>query len=131
MAGAENQNSAKTYSIKLGALESIIIAARNVYPDEFISMLGGKNRVIEELVILPADFGDDFSSIRLDLAPFDKTIIGTVHSHPTHSNSPSRADLEVFRMAGEVHIIIGYPYDLNTARAFDNKGKTLRLKVVE
>ena len=118
------------HSIKNEAVESIILASRNVYPHEFISMLGGKNGVIEELVVLPADFGEDFSTIRLDLAPFDKTIIGTVHSHPDPDNRPSEADLEVFRRAVQVHIIIGYPYTLNTIKAFDSKGKKVALKVI-
>ena len=97
------------YSIKEGVVESIIVASRNVYPAEFISMLGGKNKVIEELVVLPAEFGQDFSTIRFDLAPFDKSIMGTVHSHPNENNNPSRADLDTFRRTGQVHIIIGYP----------------------
>ncbi len=118
------------YSIKSATVDSIIMAARKVYPLEFISMLGGKGMVIEELVVLPAEFGEDFSTIRLDLAPFDKTIIGTVHSHPGPGNSPSDADLDVFRISGHVHIIIGYPYTLNTMKAFDSRGKRIGLKVV-
>ncbi len=119
------------YSIRKQALESIIIAARNVYPLEFFSMLGGKNKAIEELVVVSAHFGEDFSSYRLDLVPFDREIIGTVHSHPSVHNYPSDADLESFSKFGEVHLIISYPYDLNTIRAFDNKGKKITLKVVE
>lgn len=118
------------YSIKKETVESIITAARKVYPHEFISMLGGRDDLIEELVVLPAEFGDDFSTIRFDLAPFDKTIIGTVHSHPDKDNRPSGADLEVFRKTGQVHIIIGYPYTLNTMKAFDGKGRKIGLRVV-
>ena len=119
------------YAIKRGCLESIIIAARNVYPQEFFSMLGGKNKGIEELVVVPAVFGDDFSSYRLDLVPMDRSIIGTVHSHPSPANYPSDADLDSFEKFGEVHLIISYPYDFNTIRAFDDKGKKLSLRVVE
>lgn len=118
------------YTIKSGTAESIIIASRNVYPHEFISMLGGKGRAIDELVVLPAQFGEDFSTIRLDLAPFDKSIMGTVHSHPDSDNSPSREDLEVFAGAGHVHIIIGYPYTLNTIKAFDSRGRKVALKII-
>lgn len=119
------------YNIKKGALESIIIAARNVYPLEFFSMLGGKNRVIEELVVVPATFGEDYSSYRLDLVPFDREIIGTVHSHPSEENYPSETDLDSFERFGEIHLIISYPYNLNTLKAFDNKGKKITLRVVE
>ncbi len=118
------------YTIKAETAESIIIASRNVYPHEFISMLGGRGREIDELVVLPAEFGEDFSTIRLDLAPFDKAIMGTVHSHPDSDNNPSDADLDVFARAGHVHIIIGHPYTLNTIKAFDSRGKTVALKII-
>ncbi|MCR4369027.1 MAG: Mov34/MPN/PAD-1 family protein [archaeon] len=119
------------YSIKSAALESIIIASKNIYPQEFFSMLGGKNRTIEELVIVPAIFGDDFASYMPHLVPIDREIIGTVHSHPSKYNHPSDADLESFRKSGEVHLIISHPYDFNTIRAFDNKGRSIRLRVVD
>ncbi|HZX19469.1 MAG TPA: Mov34/MPN/PAD-1 family protein [archaeon] len=118
------------YQIKKEVLESIIIAAKNIYPNEFFSMLGGKNRIIEELVIVPATFGKDFSSYRLDLVPFDREIIGTVHSHPSEYNHPSDADLDAFRKSGEIHLIISYPYDIETIRGFGSTGKKITLKVI-
>ncbi|VVC00843.1 putative metalloprotease [uncultured archaeon] len=121
----------KEWAIRQGTLESIIMVARKVYPDEFFSMLGGAGGIIEELVIVPAEFGEDSVVYRHDLVPFDKKIIGTVHSHPGKWASPSEDDLESFRKAGEVHLIIGYPYDLNTIKAFDTKGNKITLKVVE
>ena len=118
------------YSIKPGALESILLACRNVHPDEFFSMLGGKGKVIDELVLVQAEFGDGFSSWRQDLVPFDKTIIGTVHSHPNGNAMPSRTDIRSFRGLGEIHLIAGYPYTLNNLNAFDNTGKITGIKVV-
>ncbi len=118
------------YKIRQGTLESVIIAAKNVYPHEFFSMLGGKNKTIEELVIVPATFGENFSSYSMDLVPFDKTIIGTIHSHPSIYNHPSDADLDSFRRFGEIHLIISYPYEFNTIRAFDSKGNKVTLSVV-
>ena len=118
------------YKVKQPVLESIILAAKNVYPNEFFSMLGGKNKTIEELVVVPATFGKDFSSYRLDLVPFDRKIIGTIHSHPSIYNHPSNADLHSFRKSGEVHLIISYPYDFNTIRAFDSKGNKISLQVI-
>ena len=118
------------YRIKQVVLESIILAAKNVYPNEFFSMLGGKNRTIKELVVVPATYGKDFSSYRLDLVPFDREIIGTIHSHPSIYNHPSNADLDSFGKSGEVHLIISYPYDFNTIKAFDNKGRKISLQVI-
>jgi len=118
------------FKIKKEVIESIIIAAKNVYPDEFFSMLGGTNTLIEELVIIPATYGKNFSSFRADLIPFDNKIIGTIHSHPSIYNHPSKADVDAFRKFGKIHIIISYPYDLNTIKAFDNKGNQEQLKVI-
>lgn len=118
------------YSIKKETLESIIIAAKNVYPNEFFSFIGGKNKTITELVIVPATYGDNFCTYRLDLVPHDKTIMGTVHSHPSIYNTPSKADLDSFRKKGKIHLIIGYPYDLNKLKAFDNTGKEILIQVI-
>ena len=118
------------YSIKKETLESIIIAAKNVYPNEFFSFIGGENEIINELVIVPATYGDKFCLFRLDLVPYDPTIIGTVHSHPSVYNTPSKADLDSFRKKGKIHLIIGYPYDLNTLKAFDNTGKEIEIIVI-
>ncbi|MCR4335080.1 MAG: Mov34/MPN/PAD-1 family protein [archaeon] len=118
------------YKIKNEVIESIIIAARNVYPDEFFSMLGGTEDKITELVIVPATFGENFSSYRLDLVPFDKNIIGTIHSHPSPNNNPSRADLESFAAKGKIHLIISHPYTLDTIRAYDTEGNRKQLKVI-
>ena len=118
--------------IKQATLESIIIAAQNTYPDEFIALLGAdKKKVIKELVILPSTYGSTFSSIRRDLVPFDSSIVGSVHSHPSHSNRPSSGDLKAFPGMGEVHLIICMPFDLNSIKAYDVKGNELEIEAVE
>lgn len=119
------------FRIKSAVLDSIITASKNVYPREFFSMLGGKNKTIEELVIVPAVFGEGFSSFNPDISTTDKGVIGTVHSHPTNANWPSNEDLQAFAKSGQVHIIIAHPYDLNSIRAFDSKGTPIQLKVIE
>jgi proteasome lid subunit RPN8/RPN11 len=118
--------------IKKSTLESICEAARNTYPDEFIALIGSKRYgVIDDLVVLPATFGENFSSIRIDLAPFDDSIVGSVHSHPGKSARPSGADLRVFKRTGKTHLIIAHPFSLENARAFARNGEELELKVVE
>jgi len=74
------------YQIKKQTLESIIMAARNVYPNEFFSMLGGKNRTIEELVVVPATYGEDFSSYRPRTPRFTTPPLTLTSSH-----SPKKA----------------------------------------
>jgi len=118
--------------IKSGTLEAIALAAQNVYPDEFIALLGSRKKgIIDEFVVLPATFGESFSSLRMDLLPFDKSIVGSVHSHPSRSARPSQGDLLAFPAMGEIHLIIAYPFSLGSARAFDAKGKELVLEVLE
>lgn len=108
-------------------------AARNVYPKEFIAFLGStqKNSVIDELVMLPSTFGEGFSSIRMDLLPIDKSIVGSVHSHPSPNAFPSRADKSFFPKTGEIHLIIAYPFNISSIAAFNAKGKPVRVEVVE
>jgi proteasome lid subunit RPN8/RPN11 len=118
--------------IKKSVLESISLAAKKVYPNEFISMLGkNEENEISELVVLPAVYGENFSSIRVDLIPFDKSIVGTVHSHPSASNEPSQGDLKVFSALGKIHLIICWPFNLSNIRAFSAKGKEIKLKVID
>jgi proteasome lid subunit RPN8/RPN11 len=121
------------YCLKKSAAESICEAAKNVYPNEFISMLGGdkKTKTINELVLLPATFGRNFSSIATYLAPIDSSIIGSVHSHPGRFNYPSRGDLGSFSKMGEIHLIISYPFNISNIRAYYVSGKEEQLKIIE
>ncbi|MFH1663374.1 MAG: Mov34/MPN/PAD-1 family protein [archaeon] len=117
--------------IKETAIESIIIASKQVYPNEFISMLGvNEKNEITELVIFPSVYGKNYSSIRADLMPFDRSIVGTIHSHPSPNNFPSAGDLKVFSALGKIHLIICWPFNLNSIKAFDSKGKETILEVI-
>jgi len=120
-------------AIRKSTLEAVLLAARNTYPDEFIALLSskGKNKVADEFVLLPAIYGKSFSSIRLDLLPLDKSILGSVHSHPGPNASPSSADKRAFRHMGEMHLILAAPFNLESARAFDANGKEFPLEVLE
>ncbi len=121
------------YKIKRGTAESIALAARNTYPDEFIAMVGGNKgeMLIDELVVVPAIYGEDFAAVKQYLLPFDFRVLGSVHSHPSASNLPSVEDLATFLALGEIHIIIAYPFTLNTMKAFNSNGKEIGLEVVE
>lgn len=120
------------HKIKKQVIESITMAAKTVYPKEFISMLGkNEKEEINELVILPAVYGKNFSSMRTDLIPFDSKIVGTIHSHPSPNNNPSSADLKVFSALGKIHLIICWPFNLDNIKAFDSKGKETELEIIE
>ncbi len=118
--------------IKETVLESVCLAARKVYPNEFISMLGtNEKEEIFELVMLPAVYGRNFSSVRTDLIPFDRKIVGTIHSHPSKNNNPSQGDLKVFSALGKIHLIICWPFNLDNIKAFDKTGKEIKLEAIK
>jgi len=121
-------------SIKRDTLEALLLAAQNTFPNEFLAFLSStskKGKVVDEFVVLPAVYGRSYSSIRLDLLPYDSHILGSVHSHPGPRASPSRGDLRAFKALGETHLIIASPFTLESVRAFDASGNEVRLEVVE
>ena len=120
------------WKIKLATLESILLAARNTYPNEFMSLLGGSRQAknIDELVVVPAVFGETFTLVQTHLIPFDQRIVGSVHSHPSGRASPSAEDLNAFSAFGDIHLIVGEPFALDSVRAYTVAGKAVRLQVV-
>lgn len=118
-------------AIKKATLEALLLAAKNTYPDEFIALLSSKRgKTIDEFVLLPAIYGKSMSVISTDLAPYDKSIKGSVHSHPGPNARPSRADLRAFRAMGEIHLIIAAPFNFNSVRAFNANGSETKIEVV-
>ena len=94
------------------AAQFILEASRNFYPKEFIGLLRAQNEVITEILILPAStYGEGFASIHWASVPIDKSIVGSIHSHPSPNFRPSRQDLIYFRKTGNTHIIAYYPYE--------------------
>ncbi len=121
------------YKITAQTVNAIIQASINTYPNEFIGMLGGnKNeKLIDELIIVPAVFGKNFSSIHSHLLPFDSKMLGSIHSHPSHTSQPSNQDLHAFSKLGEVHIIIANPYNVYSMSCYNSKGQNQKLKIIE
>ena len=120
-------------TITKGTLDAFLLAARNTYPNEFLAFLSstGKGDVIDEFVLLPATYGRNFSSVRLDLMPLDKSVKGSVHSHPGPSAFPSKGDLMSFKKLGKIHLIIAAPFTLESTKAFDSNGEEQEIEVIE
>ena len=119
-------------SIKRSVLETIIEASKNTYPKEFFALLGSTDKkVIDELVIVPAIYGYGQTLIKAGLLPIDFNIIGSVHSHPGPSNVPSKADIKSFATFGHIHLIIAWPFNINTVEVYDVVGKKHAWSVVE
>lgn len=123
----------QTVKIAKHTIEDIQEAAKKTFPKEFIAMLGSKtgNHTIDEIVVIPAIFGEFHSIIYSHLIPFDRKIIGSVHSHPSSNCRPSEADMQSFRKLGKIHLIICYPFTQNSIKAFDFSGKTIRIEIIE
>lgn len=119
--------------IKAATLFSVLDAAKNTYPNEFMAMLAssGKNNLIDEFVIIPAVYGKQHVIFQPYLMPVDSTIIGSIHSHPSPNNSPSREDIKSFAMMGKIHLITAFPFNLSTTKAYDKNGKPQKIGVIE
>ena len=118
--------------IKRKLIETIAEASRNVYPEEFIGLLrkNKKGEVATLLLIPNSTFGEDFSEIRGDMLPMNLGDCGSVHSHPDQDARPSDQDL-IFFQKGEVNLIIGYPYNEKTVRAYGPDGTRLNIDIVD
>jgi proteasome lid subunit RPN8/RPN11 len=119
-------------AIKRETIEMILEASKDVYPNEFGAILRAEEGVITEIMLLPGTLSGSRSAIfQLHMLPIDFTVVGTVHSHPSGSISPSGADVALFQKFGYIHIITGVPFNEGSWRAFDLYGEPVDLGVVD
>ncbi|MEO0248029.1 MAG: Mov34/MPN/PAD-1 family protein [candidate division WOR-3 bacterium] len=113
-------------------MELLLHASRSAYPNEFGAMIRGEGQRIRELLLLPGTIqGRGFASFRMDMLPMDSKAIGVAHSHPSGGNRPSGEDLRMFSKAGNVNLIVKYPYiGLDDVAAYDRNGKRQEIEVV-
>ncbi|RLG57171.1 MAG: hypothetical protein DRN83_02495 [Hadesarchaea archaeon] len=112
-------------------LRFILEASRSCHPDEFAAVLRADGEVVKEVLLLPGTISSDESALlRLHMLPIDPTVCGTVHSHPSSSMRPSGADLILFSKFGRIHIIVSFPYDERSWKAYTHSGKEIELEVV-
>jgi proteasome lid subunit RPN8/RPN11 len=123
----------KAVTITREVADSIITWAKTHHPNEAILILRGK-RTLEQItvdgVVIPpfSESGPFYSGFMIHDLPYTIPHVGTAHSHPGGSNSPSLEDLNHF--TGFVSIIISHPYEDNTMAAYDRNGNSLELKIV-
>ncbi len=115
-------------------IEEIINIAKESYPNEFIALLEGK---IEEnilritgLIFLPSDTSNESAVMQIFMEPLTTNSLGSVHSHPGYSASPSDADLHFFSKKGLFHMIIAEPYNRDSIRAYDSWGNAVTYKII-
>ena len=119
--------------IKGEVVNGVLEACRNVHPHEFLGLLRAEEGVITEIILAPASiYSRGISLFRPQMLPFDFSIVGSIHSHPSGYGRPSAQDLNSMFNFGLVHIIVTFPYsshqDLHT---YDKRGNPIQCEVVE
>lgn len=106
-------------------------SAKDAHPNEFAAGLREIDGVISELILVPGTVSGPVSAIlKLNQLPVDYSIVGVIHSHPSSSNAPSKEDFVTFGKYGKIHIIMAYPYDLESWQAYDSTGKEIDLEII-
>jgi proteasome lid subunit RPN8/RPN11 len=113
------------------ALEFILEAARSNHPREFAGVLRVTGDVVTEILLLPGTLSSAESALlRLHMLPIDPSVCGTVHSHPSSGPLPSPDDFQFFDKFGAIHLIVAFPYDKNSWKAYNHRGEEIRLEVI-
>lgn len=128
------ESTQKRWKITHECLDLILECAKSEYPNEFGGLLRvdtDEKNTITELVILPGTIsGDSHAIFRMHMLPIDFAIVGTVHSHPSHSNHPSNADLQLFQKHGKVHIISANPFNEFSWKAYNYRGEEIDMDII-
>jgi len=124
----------KQWKITRDCLQLILESSKSSYPQEFGGLLRRDDitkDTIVEVVLLPGTIaGDSHAIFRMNMKPIDFSIIGTVHSHPSPNNRPSNADKQLFERYGSIHIIVAYPFTLDSWQGYDYYGNPCAITVV-
>ena len=106
--------------------------AKANHPNEFMALLEGEVKqdslIITKIVYQP--FRKSRTSASIVMNPNIYHIFGSVHSHPSLVNSPSRRDLTSFNKRGVAHFIINFPYQIRNIFCYDNQGNKLDFEIV-
>lgn len=114
-------------------IEGILAYSKDMHPKEVILLLKGKigdDVEVDEVVIPPLSVqGHSFSLFQPHMIPFDLSILGVVHSHPSGILKPSIYDLNHFY--GRIMMIAAYPYySAKNIAIFNNQGKMIPFTLV-
>lgn len=110
-------------------LDSVIYYSKKAYPNEFLAFFDGeiKDKIlyITSLIFLPGETCETGAVVHMELMPMNTKAMGSVHSHPGPSASPSDADLKTFSRNGYFHMIVCLPYSLETFKSYDRYGQPI------
>ena len=133
--------SSEIIGIAADTLDFALSASEETHPDEYMGMLRGEDAhtlgldregtVVTDILVIPGtESGPTSATVKTNMIPNDLSGIGSIHSHPNGVLEPSDADLRTFG-SGSVHIIIGAPYRRNSWKAFDSRGESRNLDVLD
>lgn len=115
-------------------IDEIINIAKESYPNEFVALLEGRvedeTLQISGLIFLPSDVSNEGAVMQIFMQPLTVNSVGSVHSHPGYSASPSEADLNFFASKGVFHIIIAEPYTRESIKGYDSWGNVVNFREV-
>ena len=121
----------KVHAINHDTLSLLFEMGKSSQPDEYMVLLGAEDGVINEVYPLPGSgAGEDASYIMMDMLPLGMSYVGTAHSHPSGVIMPSDTDYATFAEMGQIHIIVGEPFDEYSWRAFSREGNLIKLDIV-
>ena len=115
-------------------VDGLLDYCSQLHPKEGILLVRGKSSKndinINALVIPPIPVHSSrYSSFPIHMLPFDPSILGTAHSHPSGVVRPSLEDLNHY--FGRVMVIIGYPYKSEKdIGIFDREGNSAAYSVI-
>jgi len=123
------------------ALTFALEASRDSHPNEYMGLLRGEDArklgleesgtVLTDVLVIPGTESNPVSAtVKTSMIPNDVRAAGSVHSHPNGVLRPSNADLATFTK-GDVHIIVGAPYERDDWQAFDQEGEPIDLPVLD
>jgi proteasome lid subunit RPN8/RPN11 len=106
--------------------------ARQYHPREFVGLLRVQGGVLAEYLLPPNMQSSAISAVYSGHnLPTDRSIIASVHSHPSGNASPSAPDLHMFSGGTQFfHVIIGFPYNFASMLAYDRRGKPIPIEIV-
>ncbi len=118
-------------AIRKEALNLILESANGALPNEFAGVLRAYDGIITEVMVLPGtEQGARAALFQFHMLPADSSVVGTVHSHPSGNYWPSGADLDMFDRFGSIHVIVGYPFNVNSWQAYDGRGRARDIQVI-
>ncbi len=122
----------KEIIFKRKVIDSILTFCKLHHPNEAILILCGDNKKdmirVNKLMVPPlSEYGPYYSGFPTYMLPYDRSIIGTAHSHPNGNYTPSLQDLHHF--IGLIGVIVRHPYEDNDIFVYNSRGDILEYRI--